>query len=106
MTSLMVIPSALENSAASFGTDRMGGLARCARAGRPVAGRGRAGPRWQGERAEQDAEGEGGDGECHRDPGDGSLVAALPAGHLLLCWHVLAAVQPAEPVQHPGEVGV
>jgi hypothetical protein len=33
----------------------------------------------RGERgAEQDAESEGGDGACHRDPGDGSLVAALP----------------------------
>src|SRR5258705_2486098 len=76
------------------------GWAGCARAGRPVAGCGRAVPGWQGKRrAEQDADSEGGDGECHRDPGDGSPVTVLPGEHLLRCWHVLAAVQPVEYVQ-------
>jgi hypothetical protein len=30
----------------------------------------------------------------------------LPGEHPLRCWHVLAAVQPAERLQHPGEMGI
>src|SRR5882757_2562703 len=102
MTSLMVIPSALENSAASFGTGRMSGhhTIRVNPAMIP------AGMRARPSRAEQDAESEGGDGEYRRDPGDGSLVAALTGEHPLRCWHVQAAVQPAEHLQHPGEMGI
>ena len=36
----------------------------------------------------------------------GPPVAALPGEHPLRCWHVLAAVQPAERLQHPGKMGI
>ena len=32
--------------------------------------------------------------------------AAVPGEHPLRCWHVLAAVQPAGHVQHPGEMEI
>jgi hypothetical protein len=75
--------------------------------GRPMAGRGPAAPRFRGEsRAEHDAESEGDGGERHRDPGSGSPVTAVPGAHLLRCWHVLAVVEPAEHLQHRGEMRI
>src|SRR5260370_29905864 len=57
-------------------------------------------------RAEQDADSKDRGGKCRRDAGDGSLVPALLGKHPLGCWHVLAAVQPAERLQHPDEMGI